>query len=196
MKPVKQILIIISILGLLFGLTPQVFAGGSPAPGDECCVVVNPGKGALAMKGTMALVYEAGIDFNLDVTLRLERSGAQHFFRLNLLGLDLYGLTNEGIACLILNPNETANSLIQGKVTNFVNEILSAFFNGPTAADTRLVITSYSISDCQGVYECINTSGEPVFCVIPGTTRTSRLGDIVIYAVESAKANLVNPTCP
>ncbi|MBW1802018.1 MAG: hypothetical protein JRJ85_14965 [Deltaproteobacteria bacterium] len=196
MKPVKLSLVVICILGLVFGLTPQIFATGGPAPGDECCVVINPGGGALAMKGTMALVYDVGNNHNLDIMLRLERSGEQKFFRINLSGVPLLGLTNEGITCLILNPKETANPAIQTKVTAFVNEILGAFFDGLNATNTRLAITSYSISDCQGVYGCDDGTGTPTYCLIPETDRTSSLGDIVIYAVDSSKANLVNPTCP
>lgn len=195
MKTAKLTLVVIGIVGILLGLTPNAWAGGGPAPGDECCVVVNPGGGALALKGTMALVYDKGNYHNVDITLRLERSGDQHFFRLNIQ-TNLKYLTNEGIACLILNPKETGDPDIIPKVENLVNEILSAFFVGLDTSNTRLVITRNSISDTQGVYGCSDDKGEPVYCVIPGTTRTSTLGDITVYAVDRDQANLENPLCP
>ena len=195
MKTAKLTLVVIGIVGILLGLLPNAWAAGGPAPGDDCCVVVNPSGGALALKGTMALVYDIGNNHNADITLRLERSGTQRFFRLNIQ-TTLRGLNDESIACLILNPNETSDTTMIASVTTFVNEILSAFFVGLDTSTTRLVITRDSISDTQGVFECIDDESEPVYCVIPGTNRTSSLGDITIYAVDRDQAKLENPYCP
>ena len=199
MKTIKlKTLLLIIVVGIVLGLVSQVSAGGSPAPGDECCVVINPGGGADAMKGTMALVYDPDDNYSLEITLRLQRSGEQKFFRLKLtLGFSIEGLSNEAIICLILNPEETNSSKIQESVTLFVNQILLAFFGeNYTADNTRLVITSDSISNYQGVYECTHEDGSPVYCSVPGTTRISTLGDIVIYAVDRDKAKMAYPTCP
>lgn len=193
MKPIKLSLVIVCFLGLVFGLSPQVFAsGGGPAPGDVCCALANPGGGASAMQGTMALVYDPHSK-SVDVTLRLKRSGEQHFFRLNLSPLPLEGLNNEAIVCLILNPGESENPDIENKVRDFVNEILETFFNGLNAENTKLGITLESITDCQGIYGCIDSEYDPVYCVIPDTDRVSSLGDITIYAVDINKINYLNP---
>ncbi|MFO8085898.1 MAG: hypothetical protein R6U27_16445 [Desulfobacterales bacterium] len=191
MKSFKAAIILAGCLCIVFGLVSPLFAGGSPAPGDEGCVVENPGGGADKMKGTMAVVYDEDDNHSTDVTLRLERSGEQKFFRLNLSGMPLHGLTTEGIVCRILNPKETPNEDIQARVTGFVNEILTAFFQGRDAENTRLVITMDSISDCQKVVDCVDEESSPVHCLIPGTNRTSSLGDIDIYAVETVETSKV-----
>lgn len=198
MKPIKLNILVLIVFGIVFGLISQVSAGGSPAPGDECCVVINPGGGASALKGTMALVYDPYDNHSLEITLRLQRSGEQNFFRLKLtLDFSIEGLSNEAIICLILNPEETNIYKIQESVTLFVNQILLAFFGeNYTADNTRLVITSDSISNYQGVYECSDEYGSPVYCSVPGTERISTLGDIVIYAVDRDKAKLAYPACP
>jgi hypothetical protein len=194
MKPIKSILSIVSILGLFIILVPQVYATGGPAETDPCCLSINPGGGALAMKGTLALVYDPA-SFNVDVTLRLERSGTQEFFRLNFQQ-NLIGLTDNTILCYIFNPNETNDPAIKGPVFTFVQEILNRFFSGRTPYNTRLVITPSSASDYQGIFFCDITGDSLGNCEIGDTGRVSTLGDITVFAVDADKANLANPTCP
>lgn len=58
MKKIILTVMIITIIGFFSGLIPECFAaGGQPSPGDNCCVVINPGNGALALKGTISLEY-------------------------------------------------------------------------------------------------------------------------------------------
>jgi len=202
MKRVKLVVMVVGIVGLLFALTPEVWANGEPAPGDECCVVINPGGGALALKGTAALeVVPLGLaDFSLDVLLRLERSGNQHFFRLNLTGVDLTPLTDQGILCLVLNPLEFEPGQNRIKITAFVNQILSAFFTGLSTESTRLVITLSSFSDFQGVFSCDDPNEEGhdrLLCEIPGTIppRIFTMGEITIFAVDADRVNFLTPSC-
>jgi hypothetical protein len=197
MKTAKFAVLALCVMGLLIGFCAQALAGAGPAEGDPpCCLVVNPGTGALSMKGTMALVYTPGQVPNLDVTLRLERSGVQHIFRLNIQGVNLKGMLDEYIVCLILNPRETGSPDVQEKVTFFVNSILSAFFTGLDPSDTKLVITRGSISSPQGVLACSDENADPVYCLIPETTRVSSMGDITIHAVSADKARYENTACP
>jgi hypothetical protein len=190
MKSIKMTLLAISIIALIFGMVPSVFATGSPAPGDDCCVVANPGSGALAFKATLSLVYDEtnNSNPNLDVTLRLQRSGDLKFFRLNLTGYNLKGLANEAILCMIFNPANTSDP----RVDAFVNQIRLDF---GLRADTRFAITANSLTDFMGVYDCDSGSGEPGNCIIPGTFRSSTLGDFILYNVQIDRFNPLSPSC-
>ncbi len=190
MKSIKLILIVVCIFCFFISLVPQVYATGGPAGTDPCCLVINPGQGALALKGTLAMVYDPGT-YNVDVTLRLERSGNQAFFRLNFIA-NLIGKTDNQILCYIFNPKETNDSGIIDPTNNFVKEILETFFSGLTPENTRLVITPSSASDYQGIYYC--DLGNKL-CKIGETTRVSTLGDITIFAVDANRVNLANPLC-
>jgi hypothetical protein len=205
MKRGRLTIIGMIVVGLLLGAAPGVWAVGSPAGETPCCQVINPGVGAQALKGTMAIVYTPGDIPNLDVTLRLEKNGIVHFFRLNIFGdgANISGLTNEEIACLVLNPFElpSSQSEIRTRVTAFVNAILSAFFVGLTADNTRLAITGSSISKMQGVFECEAPppapDGNSYLCLIPDAEppRVSTIGDIVIYAVDKDRLRLERSGC-
>ena len=179
MKAVKLTLAVVGIVGLLFGLAPGVWAGGAGGV-LACCVVTNPGGGALAMKGTMAVVWTPPpVGPNVDVKLRLERGGKFGFFQLNLKA-NIYGLDNFEFSCVVLNPDEPGNSdETKDAVTTFVNEILDSFFPARKSL-LRLVITRSSITFTDG------NAGGPI-----GTTgRVAAIGDIIIYAVDPDNANL------
>jgi len=197
MKKVIVSVIALCVMGLLIGLSAQALAGAGPAEGDPpCCQVINPGTGAVSMKGTMALVYDPTAGPNLDITLRLERSGVQHIFRLNIQGVNLKGWHDEYIVCLTLNPYETGYPEVQERVATFVNSILSAFFTGLDASNTRLVITRGSISTPQGVLACSDEEAAPVYCEIPPETgRISSMGDVAIYVVSADRARFENAAC-
>ena len=135
MKSLKFTLLIISIFGLVFSLVPQAYATGGPAETDPCCLAINPGSGALALKGTLAMVYDPSIN-NVDVTLRLERSGNQAFFRLNI-NLNLLGKTDNQILCYLFDPCNSNDPDMQPRVFNFVKEILETFFTGMTPYNTK-----------------------------------------------------------
>jgi hypothetical protein len=194
MRKIKILVMAAGVAGLFLSIGIEAFAGG-PAGVGPCCVVTNPGAGALALKGTMALVIDPGNISdsrppNLDVTLRLERSSALHFFRLNISGINVTGYTDEQLVCLILNPFATADESIRQPVWNFVQEILAAFSPGSTPCDKSLVIRTGSIMKAQGYSECVNDSGVPVNCLIPGTDRISTLGDLTIFTVDQTRVRL------
>jgi hypothetical protein len=170
-------------VGLCCGLIGSARAGG--VADFPSCLVNRPGHGARALKGTLAVEVIGNVItgdgvHDVDFTLRLERSGQQHFFRLFLDDTEDFGfLSDQERVCRILNPADTtAEPANQAKVIQFVNQILTAF-DIPT--DWRLVITKRSIRD---------TDGGPNR-VIPGTVppgefigRASGLADVKIYAVE------------
>ena len=197
MKGNRLVIMATIVAGFVFGVTPGVWAVGGPAGDTPCCQVINPGAGAIALKGTLAIVYDP-LNFNLDVILRLERSKTIKFFRLNLngSGANISGKTNEEIACLIFNPHESPVTDIQTRVLAFVDSIVREFFAGANPSNTRLVITAGSISNMQGWVECSSDGNLPDLCLIPGTGRVSTMGDIVIYAVDPARVRLENPGCP
>ena len=197
MKKVKVSVVALCVMGLLVGFSAQARAGAGPAEGDPpCCQVINPGTGAISMKGTMALVYTPGEVPNLDITLRLERSGVQRIFRLNIQGVNLEGMLDEYIVCVILNPYETGYLEVQERVATFVNSILSAFFTGLDASNTRLVITRSSISTPQGVLACSDENADPTYCLIPpDNIRVSSMGDVAIYVVSADRARFENAAC-
>jgi len=179
----------VCFIGAFVILSGYAWAGVGPAGTGPCCVIANPGAGALALKGTMALVWDPGT-LNVDITLRLERSGDLRFFRLNV-PLNLQGQTDAQIICLILNPCATEDPELREPVTVFVNEILNAFFPGLTACDTKLAITAGSIANAQGNLECLE-GNTPENCYIPGTHRVSTLGDLTIYVVPTSRFRLAN----
>lgn len=183
MKIIKKVLCSWAFIALIFGLTSQAHgdeSGAEPAPGVVSCLEKNPGSGALALRGTVAIEVINAFNevFNLgskdvNLTLRLERSGVQHFFRLSL-STDIDSLSNEEVACRFLNPSDTNIVTIQVAVAGFVNLILNTFF-GPsvTTDNSRLVITSGSISET-------DTGGTR----ITGSRNTSNLAEITIYKVS------------
>ena len=61
MKTVKLISMVLAIAALPFLITPSVWAGGGAGGLLGCCVVTNPGGGAIAIKGTMAVVYTPAV---------------------------------------------------------------------------------------------------------------------------------------
>jgi hypothetical protein len=182
MKSIRRAIIVTGILGLVvnFWLVDSVYAGGGAGGINGCCIVENPGAGAIALNGTMAVDYMGS---NSDVKLRLERGGKIGFFQLNLIG-DIDGLDNFEIACLVLNPYEPQPSGIPDinfdAVVLLVQDILDTFFpdSGMTPEDTGLVITRKSISFTDG------NSGGPV----GQTGRSAAMGDITIYVVDASKA--------
>jgi len=191
MKTFKHTLMVIGIVGLLFGQAPGVWAAG--APGDlGCCVVQNPGGGALGIKATIALLYNDA-NKNVDVKLRLERGGQQEFFILNINEL-IYGMSNEEVCCIILNPNEpNVTDETRNSVSQLVADILWKFFPGLDPTKTRLVITLGSISDTDGpaaqeFYDYTTTPPTP-------TGRYFSVADALIYAVDSSKVKPVDPSC-
>lgn len=184
MKAIKLTLVVVGIVGLLFGQAPGVWAAG--APGFlGCCVVQNPGGGALGIKATIALLYDRFTNHNVDVKLRLERGGQQKFFILNI-SEPIYGMSNEEVCCIILNPNEPdVTEDTRNSVSLLVADILALFFPGLDPTKTRLVITLGSISDTDG----------PAAQEFGNTGRFFSIADALIYAVDSSKVKPVDPSC-
>jgi hypothetical protein len=186
MKMVKLVLLIVSIFAVFCSMTNEIWAGGGPGQDDPKCLVPNPGSGAIALRGTSAMVYTPGSnpsEPNIDVTLRLNRGGVQKFFRLNLIGVPLEGQDDLHKLSLITCPEEYINTgdPARQKVANFVKEILVAFF-GPSGESMSLVITDRAISDTDT--ELDEDESERI---IPDTVpqRLMSIADITIYAVEN-----------
>lgn len=201
MKNQKIALTVIVALGFLFILTTGAWAGAGAGGYAACCVVTNPGGGALAIKGTWALELIPQTEVPgafIDVKIRLERAGQFEFFDLTL-NENIEGLDNDEIACLILNPNSPNQytdldpayiSKTPERVAAFVTQILTTFFpdQGMDVDNTALVITRGSVTFTDG------PGGSPV-SEVPGadppqdTDRISSIGDIMIYAIDKDKAN-------
>lgn len=196
MKSRKLAIVIVGSLVFLLGVTFAAWAGGA---GDVygCCVVDNPGGGAIALGGTVTVVYSPSSPSpgNIDVKLRLERGGKLAFFELHL-DENVYGWDNYEIMCLILNPNEpkpsgippNSNPASVTAVATLVDEILNAFFpgGGLNHNNTWLVITRKSITLTDG-----NAGGQ-----IGTTGRIAAIGDVIVYVVDPANARLEsNPNC-
>ena len=181
----------IAIAALLLLSATAAWAGAGEGIG--CCTVTNPGGGASAIKGTVALHYTMPTGSEAarsDVELRLERSSLRGFFTVTLSEKPLAGKSNEEIVCSILNPAE-AGIENESAVEDLVDEILEYFFEGKglNSTNTRLVITRSSITNTDG------PSGTPI---LDGGVRTGRvlaLADIVIYAVAEENLRLENLFC-
>jgi len=194
MRSRKLAIVIIGSLVFLFGVTFAAWAGGAGGV-YGCCVVDNPGGGAIALQGTVTVVYSPPVllvPAYIDVKLRLERGGKFAFFELHL-NENIFGWDNYEIMCVILNPKEPKPTNDQGSVSAvqaLVNDILTTFFpmSGLNNANRRLVITRKSITLTDG------NAGEE----IPGTGgRRAAIGDVVVYVVDPANARLEsNPNCP
>lgn len=221
MKKIILTMVIITMAGFFSGNIPECFAKCQAAPGDDCCVVVNPGNGAMALKGTVAIEYtwtdgipapgypNGTLIGDLDVLLRLSKGqgGESKFFRLYLAGEDLEELADPSILCLVLNPKESDIEENRDKVWEFVNEILHAFFGSDTSLtpdNTRLAITYDSISEAQGVFGCDEPEQDPSnqerdtkLCEMPNTfpPRIFSMASVIIYVVALDKMNFYYPAC-
>ena len=183
----------LAIAALLLLSATAAWAGAGEGVG--CCTVINPGGGASAIKGTLALHYTmpTGIEpARSDVELRLERSSLRGFFTISLTN-NLAGKNNEEIVCFILNPAEPGQNVADANaVEALVDEILEYFFEGKglDSTNTKLVITRSSIT---------NTDGPSGTDILDGgsspTGRVLALADIVIYAVDAARLRLEDPFC-
>jgi hypothetical protein len=180
MKLRKLVIVMISSLVFLFGVTVAAWAGGAGG-NSEGCVVNNPGGGAIALRGTMAGVYTQLPDPYFDVKLRLERGGKFAFFQITL-NQNIFGMSTNEIVCEILNPQElNLEPESVPRVEKLVDDILKAFFpyDNFNHNNTRLVLTrnSFSLTDMP--------SGAP----IPYTedNRWASIGDLTIYVLKLAK---------
>jgi hypothetical protein len=184
MNVAKLTLTVMGILGILLGLTPVARAGGAPA-GLECCVKVpaNLG-GTIPMKATVAVYYDAHDPLNTiaDATIRLERSGAQRFYRIRLTGVNMFDVSDEDRFCMLLNPCAwETNPSNRAAVITVVNAILDEFFGLPSVPGTgepagELLISNKSISD---------TDPDPDARQIPGIAdRFMSIADVSVYVSE------------
>ena len=107
---------------------------------------------------------QGGTLFDTDVTLALERSGGQAFFRVNVGLKDLSAITQASLACDVID--------VAG------GTILRTFGFSPTTQ--RLVITTESITDLDG-FGSICTA---VNCASGSDTgRKSSLANIRLYVI-------------
>jgi hypothetical protein len=176
----KVMLSIVTMVGsLVAGEMAPAWAGG---PADNPTCLVKKHGGSVALKGTVAVGAQSLDQANTDVdfTLRLERGGSLAFFRASV-NMQVYGVSNEGILCTLLNDDTSVAA------TTLRAAILQAF--GLSKA-TRFVLTDSSISKaeiqgsvnqwmCNGTYTNPTPLAEPT-C---GTAaRGASMADVVIYA--------------
>ena len=161
MKTFKAILLAAGILVTLFGLTPKTWAGGGSVSGG-CTLAGNLGQGTVTLRGTAAAEAHSfgfGSISDVDLILRLERSGVTKFFRQNFTD-NFFGLTNEDIICTFIS-NQTLKSAILSSDTGFgINP------------NWNLVLTAKSVSNAT----------DPDF--FGNNTRMSGIADVTIYAVR------------
>ena len=161
----RKLILPITIIGVLFVLPFGVWGGSyvpttPPADIDGLCQMDNPGSGAIALRGTVAVEVTSGAtnpfgSQEVDFTLRLERGPLQKFFRAHIND-NIAAISNEELVCKMLNAHP---------VDSEGNDILTAF----ELSDMRvLVITNKSISDVE--------FGRGY--AIPGTTKTLTVYDI------------------
>ncbi len=179
MKKGRLSLVMAGLIGLLCMSTTDVNAAKtSVAGGTPSCLVANPGNGALAIRGTVAVELTSGIDDiygsqDADFTLRLERSGQQEFFRYHLY-IPALRYSNPELLCRLLDSNTNPD------VIPFTQSILSAFGFPSTS---QFVITNNSI---------INEEAATTDKTIPGTDYNndgspdhgSSMADIIIYVIK------------
>jgi hypothetical protein len=180
MPRTRSLLSVVGILVATLGLAFAAWAGGPGGGEPASCQVLNPGAGAVAIRGTVAVEAQRSdaVATPVDYTLRLARTGATPcgddpagkvcFFRLSLEAI-VFGKSNEDVLCLALeDPGLSA-------------QILAGFNLPPTR---RLVITDKSITNAevQGPDQVIPGTGDP--------GRASTLGDVVIYACTSELCRL------
>lgn len=181
MKRVKILpALVVGIVWVLCGVTLDAWGevSGSGAGGDTPCVVKNPSSGALAIRGTVTAEVTAGLgntfgSQEVDFTLRLERSGVQHFFRSHGTIVQMCVRSKESIACDMLNsPGVSCTGC------TLEDDIIAKF---GLAQGSTVVITDSSITEIQ-----TDPAGSvcPLEAVIPSTERASNVADIVLYAVK------------
>jgi hypothetical protein len=160
MKAYKTTFLVAGVLVVLFGLTSKTWAGGGEAS-SGCTLAGNPGQGAIALRGTAAaeahsLTFQSVKD--VDLILRLTRSGVTKFFRVHDGTTEFFGLTNEDVICTFISD------------TTLKSNILSAF---GISASWNLVLTASSISNAT----------DPDL-IPPANSRISGIADVTIYAVR------------
>jgi len=158
MRQCKAVLIVAVMFAFAFGLTPNTWAGGGSV-GSACTLATNPGQGTVALRGTAAAEAHnvaSGVVSDVDLILRLTRSGVTKFFRKNDSTNNFFGFTNEDVIC----------TFISGSLKS---DILTAF---SIPSNFNLFLISSSISNAD----------DPAF--IPSTNRISGIADVTIYALK------------
>jgi hypothetical protein len=149
-----------AVLAALFGLTPKTWAGGGSVADITPCTVNNLGQGTITLRGTAAAeahTVGASLVNDVDLTLRLERSGVVKFFRSNNSAANFFGVTNAGVLCTFISD------------ATLKSQILSDF---AINSEWKLVLTAKSLSNAD----------DPAF--IGSSSRISSIADVTIYAVR------------
>jgi hypothetical protein len=162
MKASKTILIVAVAFAFGFGLAPKTWAGGSSV-GSACTLANNPGPGTVALRGTAAAEAHhvdstAGVVSDVDLILRLTRSGVTKIFRVHDVTNNFAGATNEDVICTFISGSLKSDILVAFSIPSNYN----------------LFLTASSISNAT----------DPDF--IPGTSqgRISGIADVTIYALK------------
>jgi hypothetical protein len=180
----------ITVLAIAIAVTQTVMPASAGGPADNPpCVLANPPGGATALRGTVAVGVQnaaPNVTTDVDFTLRLERGGASAFLRASV-PMQVYGFSNEGILCSLLNESTT-----NGAALNLRAAILTQF-GFPSTATFWLVEKSLSKAEIQGTsgqWLCNNTWTNPVIVAPPvcasgpPTPRASSMADVLIYVAK------------
>lgn len=179
MQLLKIALGTVSIAAVLCGTTFDAWARGGGGDPGASCVVEKKGKGAVVLKGTVAVDITSGVDSggiqDIDLTLRLDNNDVPNFFRLHQQ-LSLNGLFYETVLCSFLDPEATGDP--DPAVQSFVDQILDAF---GLSHDHRLVIIlPKSITDVDAVdnaYFCVDSAD-------PCALHWSNIAEVKIFAIQ------------
>lgn len=176
---------------------------GRAGQDQSSCLENNPGKGAITLRGTVAvemigfLVIEGEPTTKpiFDVTLRVSKGSVNERFRVSLVANSLQQgpslISDEEVLCLFLDksgPNLVSDSIAD--VQAFDAAILEKFGFDST---WKFIVTSNSLTDAEPLG--VDEDGNPVRSnmLIPGTQMTgavagqergSSLADFNFYAVE------------
>ena len=165
-RPLAVGAVICAIIGLPAAPAVWAFGGG----GIPTCLVGNPGGGALAIRGVLAVTVTSMVGTSLpqdaDFVLRLERSGVMRFYRSHQV-TPLSGLSAEEVVCRAVDQINNSDPA----VAILVGQILTDF--GP--GKTRLVITDKSVTNAEALTNAV---------VVPGTipAHAASMADVLLYA--------------
>ena len=165
------------ISALTMAVMPSLASAGGP---NEPACTSKAKNGATALRGTIAVgvpTIQPGVQ-NVDVTLRLERGGAVHFFRANV-PMAVFSRPNENVLCDLLQTNPS------GAAEDLRLAILGTF-GFPLNAQFVITDKSVSMAEVQGTaaqWLCDGQFTDPTKPLSPtcAAPRASAMADITIH---------------
>jgi hypothetical protein len=130
-----QLLILGSVLAMSINMISEASAGQG---GVGACAVNNPGSGAVAIRGVLAV--DVTLPSTNDYLWRFEKSGVANFYRLTIVR-PLQGMSAEEVVCTGINDPLNPNL----DVMALERKILDKYAPGKT----HLVITDKSVTNAE-----------------------------------------------